>query len=79
MGALTQLRSPRSSSQQEVYLSPAQVCELVPGMTERRLRGMRAEGTGPRYFKPSLKTVVYAEADVRAWVKAHLVTTREQN
>jgi predicted DNA-binding transcriptional regulator AlpA len=60
------------------YLSPAQVCDLIPGMTERRLRSLRADRKGPRYYKPSLKTVVYAESDVRAWVEAHMVPTRDQ-
>lgn len=56
------------------YLSPAQVCELVPGMTAENLKELRKTGKGPAYFKPTGETygkvVVYAEADVRAWVEA---------
>lgn len=63
----------------EEWLSPAEVCEHVPGMTVRRLERMRGEGRGPRYAKPSPKTVVYALADVHAWVAASIVPTRDQS
>lgn len=76
MGAVTHLH-PRGQGKPR-YLSPAQVCEMVPGLTERKLRGMRENGSGPRYRKPSLKTVVYTEADVLAWVESHVVSTKEQ-
>lgn len=56
------------------YLSPAQVCDLVPGMTVENLKELRKTGRGPAYFKPTGETygkvVVYAEADVRLWVEA---------
>jgi hypothetical protein len=58
------------------YLSPAAVCELVPGMTVVNLQELRKRGKGPRYFKPTPKTVVYAEADVHAWVQASMVSPR---
>lgn len=60
-----------------VWLSPDQVCERVPGMTKRRLEEMRAAGRGPRYFKPTGKTVIYEQADIDAWVRATVVTTRD--
>lgn len=62
-----------------VYLSPAQVCELIPGMTERRLEYLRGRRQGPRCSKRTPKTVVYTEADVRAWVRESMVTTRDQS
>jgi len=63
------------------YLSPEQVCELVPGLTVANLQELRKKGTGPTYRKPTGDTgrvVVYAEADVRAWVEASIHKTREQ-
>lgn len=63
----------------EVYLSPQQVCDLVPGLSVRTLRELRASGRGPRFFKPTEKTVVYSEADVRAWVQSTMQKTREQS
>ena len=52
------------------YLTPAQVCEIVPGMSEGLLRTMRFEGRGPRYRKPSPRVVVYLESEVRAYVES---------
>lgn len=63
------------------YLSPDQVCELVPGITVANLQELRKTGRGPKYRKPTGengKVVVYAEADVRAWVEASVHATREQ-
>ncbi|MEL5990747.1 helix-turn-helix transcriptional regulator [Microbacterium phosphatis] len=62
-----------------IWLSPAQVCELVPGMTERRLRGLRANGAGPRYYKPSLKTVIYERSEIEAWIRGSVHTTRDHS
>jgi len=61
------------------WLSPSQVCEVIPGMTVTLLQRMRDAGKGPRYAKPSAKTVVYARSDVDAYVRSTLVTTREQS
>lgn len=51
------------------YLSPEQVCELIPGMTKGNLAQMRHAGGGPIYMKPSARVVVYARADVDAWLE----------
>jgi predicted DNA-binding transcriptional regulator AlpA len=58
------------------YLSPEQVCELVPGLTKKRLANLRSLGQGPRYSKPTPQTVVYVESDVHAWVAASMQQTR---
>lgn len=58
-------------------LSPAQVCDVVPGMTIRKLQRFRDEGRGPKYSKLG-RTIVYREHDVRAWVDRNVVPTREQ-
>jgi predicted DNA-binding transcriptional regulator AlpA len=54
----------------ERYLTQDEVCELVPGMTKSTLQQMRNIGKGPRYYKPTHKTVVYKESDVVEWVEA---------
>jgi hypothetical protein len=54
----------------EKYLSPEQVCDLVPGMTKGTLAGLRYTGGGPQYRKPSRKTILYRESDVLAWIEA---------
>lgn len=73
--AVAQLR-PRV---EQVWLSPAEVCDLVPGMTVANLQKLRNAGRGPAYSKPTLKTVVYSRADVQRWVEDRRVTTREQS
>lgn len=52
------------------YLSPEQVCELIPGMTRGNLAQLRHAGGGPVYSKPTPRVVVYARADVQAWIEA---------
>jgi len=79
MSNVTPLRKPVIEHR---YLSPLQVCELVPGMTVVNLQELRKRGLGPKYRKPTGdngKVVVYAEADVRAWVEASVHGTREQS
>lgn len=60
------------------FLTPEQVCQLVPGMTRNNLAQLRFKGTGPRYFKPTPKTVLYREEDVIAWVEASARTSTAQ-
>lgn len=60
----------------EKYLTPAEVCEAVPGMTESKLTQLRFAGGGPLFLKPTPKTVVYRERDVTAWLDA---TAHERN
>lgn len=64
------------------YLSPAQVCDLVPGLTVANLKDLRASGKGPAYRKPTGDrghVTVYRRSDVVAWVEASRVSTREQS
>lgn len=77
MSNVTALK-PRAAAASE-WLSPADVCDVVPGMTVTLLSRMRDAGKGPRYAKPTPKTVVYARADVDAWVRSSIVRTREQS
>lgn len=57
-------------------LSPEMVCEMVPGMTLAILEDRRKRKIDPRFHKPSLRTVVYRESDVLAWVLGSVVETR---
>lgn len=59
-----------------VLLSPEQVCEMVPGMTRRAtLLQMRFKGIGPKFLKPTPRTVVYRESDVIEWLEGSERTT----
>ncbi len=65
----------------ESFLSPEQVCEILPGMTVANLKDLRASGKGPAFFKPTGpqgKVVLYSRADVDAWVRVSRVSTRDQ-
>jgi hypothetical protein len=71
-----------TAAEQLVYLSPAQVCELVPGLTPANLKELRSTGKGPAFFKPTGErghVVVYARTDVVAWVERSRVATRDQS
>lgn len=54
------------------------VCEIVPGMTAAILEDRRKKKVDPRFFKPSLRTVIYRESDVLAWVLGSEVETRPE-
>lgn len=58
-----------SSANRERYITPEQVCELIPGMTKTNLAALRFRGEGPRYRKPTPKVVVYVESEVIAWLE----------
>lgn len=52
------------------YMQPKQVHERWPFLTVSNLGQMRFKGTGPRYLRPTPKTIVYRESDVIAWLEA---------
>ncbi|MDQ1217995.1 hypothetical protein QE411_002850 [Microbacterium arborescens] len=63
------------------YLSPAEVCELVPGMTVGTLKALRSRGKGPAHYKPTGsrgKVTLYAHDEVLAWIAESRVGTRDQ-
>ena len=52
------------------FLRSAQCAELL-GVSRSHLERMRYDGTGPRFTKISKKVILYALADVEAWVAQH--------
>jgi hypothetical protein len=54
------------------YLTPSQVCELIPGMTTGALSQLRfrGRGAGPLFLKPTAKRVLYRRQDVIDWLEA---------
>ncbi|RJT89839.1 hypothetical protein D6T64_05680 [Cryobacterium melibiosiphilum] len=54
----------------DTYLSPAQVMEIIPGITRAGLAQLRYEGKGPAYLKPTAKLVVYKRSVVLEWLEA---------
>lgn len=56
------------------YLTPDQVCEIVPGMTRNNLAQLRFKGTGPRYYKPTPRVVLYDLESIQEWVRSTMRT-----
>lgn len=52
----------------ERYLSPKEVCEIIPGMTTGLLSQMRFRGDGPPFISASPKKRVYAESRLHEWL-----------
>lgn len=52
-----------------VYLTPEQVCEMVPGMTKANLAQLRFKGIGPKYYKPTPGVVLYSRDHIIEWVE----------
>ncbi|GGM58622.1 helix-turn-helix transcriptional regulator [Microbacterium saperdae] len=59
--------APRAAEQK--YLTPAQTCDLIPGMTVGHLAQLRFTGKGPKFLKPTPRTVLYRTADIIAWLE----------
>lgn len=55
------------------YLSPEQVCDLIPGMTKENLAQLRFRKQGPAYIKVTPRVIVYDVADVETYLKAQRV------
>ena len=51
------------------FIQPAAVSEMT-GMSTGALAQLRYTGGGPRFYKPTPKTVLYKRSEVVAWVEA---------
>lgn len=52
------------------YITPEEVCELVPGLTVGQLAQMRYTGNGGlKYYKPTPRKVLYKRSEVLEWVE----------
>lgn len=51
------------------FIQPATVSEMT-GLSIRALGQLRYMGGGPRYYKPTHKTVLYKRSEVVAWIEA---------
>lgn len=55
------------SSPASAWITPAQACNRIPGMTLEALASLRESRNGPRYYKPNLHTILYLEYEVDQW------------
>ncbi|SDQ11453.1 helix-turn-helix transcriptional regulator [Leucobacter chromiiresistens] len=51
------------------FITPDQVCERVPGLTKGHLAQLRFTGKGPRFYKPTPRTVFYKLEEVLEWIE----------
>jgi predicted DNA-binding transcriptional regulator AlpA len=51
------------------FIQPAVVSELT-GLSTGALAQLRFHGTGPRYYKPTARTILYRRSEVIAWIEA---------
>jgi hypothetical protein len=67
-------------TQPEPFLSINQALELMPGITRQHLAQLRYVGAGPRYYKPTARTVFYKASDIFEWLEssARTSTAEEQ-
>ena len=63
----------------ERYLSPAEVCEKLPGMTENHLAQLRFHGTGPRFVKISPRKVAYSESAIEQFMADREQSSTREN
>lgn len=54
---------------EEDFVQPAVVAEIT-GLSLAALAQLRYQGTGPRFYKPTPRTVLYRRSEVIAWVEA---------
>jgi hypothetical protein len=58
------------------FLSPAMVAALT-GIKIGALAQLRYEHKGPRFYKPTPRTVLYRRSEVIAWVEGSAHATKE--
>ena len=52
------------------YLTIEEVVASYPWLSRGKLQQLRYEGNGPRYFKPTPRTVLYSREAIAEWVSA---------
>lgn len=55
------------------FLRPEEVAELV-GLNVDALAQLRYKGTGPRFYKPTPRKVLYKREEVLEWIEASAAT-----
>ncbi len=59
------------------YLTPTEAAAFLR-LTPRRLMHLRTSGGGPRYIRVGLRRLLYAEADLLAWLDSRSFSHRAQ-
>lgn len=59
----------------EEYIHAEEVKEMT-GLTVAALSQLRYRGIGPRFYKPTPRTVLYKRSEVIAWIEASAQTRK---
>ena len=59
----------------EPFINISEALTLMPGMTRNHLAQLRFDGTGPRFYKPTGRTVFYKTSEVLAWMNRSAETS----
>ncbi|WP_309617690.1 hypothetical protein [Salinibacterium sp.] len=63
----------------EKYLSPREVCEIIPGMTEGLLNQMRFRGDSIPFIKVTPRKVIYRLSVIEAHLESKERTSTREN
>lgn len=80
MARLSALPAPAADAD-IVWMSPADVCAMLPGLTEEILTQRRKRRQEPDFHKPTGaggNVVLYDRADIIAWVRKSRVSTNPE-
>lgn len=62
-------------SNKDSFIDIDQALDLMPGFTKGHLAQLRYTGKGPRFYKPTPRTVLYREADILEWLESSARTS----
>ena len=60
------------------FIQPAEVTELT-GLSAGALAQLRYQGTGPRFYKPTPRTVLYKRSEIVEWLEASAQTVTRRS
>jgi predicted DNA-binding transcriptional regulator AlpA len=63
---------------EQEFVQPAEVTEIT-GLSIAALAQLRYQGRGPRFYKPTPRTVLYKRAEVIAWVEDSAQTSTNRS
>ena len=57
------------------FLNIDQALEFMPGFTKGHLAQLRYTGKGPKFYKPTPRTVLYRKTDILQWLESSVKTS----
>lgn len=61
--------------QEQTYLSIDEALCLLPGISKGHLAQLRYTGKGPKFYKPTPRTVLYRKSDILEWLESSARTS----